>query len=143
MAGRRAPRLGSYCLGYHLTDDTYTLPPMRLSRREVFSFAIARKLLASFEGTPLEMDMRSVLDKIADSLEGHISVGWEGLTDRFSVLADDHARVNPAVWQAVAQHLEEARVIEMDYEKFNGDRGMYCLDFRSRVTEITHIRRGT
>ena len=87
---------------------------MRLSRREVFSFAIARKLLSSFEGTPLEMDMRSVLDKIADSLEGHISVGWEGLTDRFSVLADDHARVNPAVWQAVAQHLEEARVIEMD-----------------------------
>lgn len=72
--------------------------------------------------------MRSVLDKIADSLEGHISVAWEGLTDRFSVLANHQARVNPAVWQAVAQHLEEARVIEMDYEKFNGDRGTYCLE---------------
>jgi proteasome accessory factor B len=114
--------------GYHLTDDTYTLPPMRLRRREVFSFAIARKLLASFQGTPLEMDMRSVLDKIAESLEGHISLGLGGLTDCFSVLADDHARVDPVVWQTAAQHVEEARVIEMDYEKFNGDRGRYCLN---------------
>jgi hypothetical protein len=44
------------------------------------------------------------------------------------VLTDDHARVNPAVWQAMAKYLEEARVIEMDYEKFNGDRGNYCLE---------------
>ena len=43
--------------GYHLTDDTYTLPPMRLSRREVFSFAIARKLLArSLAGVPAIVD---------------------------------------------------------------------------------------
>ncbi len=56
--------------GSRLTDETYTLPPVRISRKEAFSFGLARKLLAHYEGTPLHLDMRSVLDKIAESLEG-------------------------------------------------------------------------
>ncbi len=38
---------------------------MNLSRREVFRFSLARKMLHVFAGTPLEVDMRSTLDKIA------------------------------------------------------------------------------
>ena len=36
--------------GFHLSDETYTLPPVRISRREAFSFGLARKLLAHYEG---------------------------------------------------------------------------------------------
>ena len=36
---------------------------MRISRKEVFSFGLAQKLLVHYEGTPLHLDMRSVLDK--------------------------------------------------------------------------------
>jgi len=61
--------------GYRLTDETCHLPPVRISRKEAFSFALARKLLAAFEGTPLDMDMRSVLAKIAESLEGEYQRG--------------------------------------------------------------------
>jgi len=67
--------------GFKLTDDTYTLPPVRISRREAFSFALARKLLAQFEGTPLHLDMRSVLDKIAESLEGDITIEPDWLSE--------------------------------------------------------------
>ena len=83
--------------GFYLTDPTFNLPPVQLTRREVFSFSIARKLLERFEGTPLELDMRSVLAKIADSLRGTVSLDVESLTDQFTVLAEDHARVEPAV----------------------------------------------
>jgi hypothetical protein len=38
--------------GFRLTDETYTLPPMRISRKEAFSFGLARKLLAHDECTP-------------------------------------------------------------------------------------------
>ena len=64
--------------GFRLTDETFTLPPVRISRKEAFSFGLARKLLAHYEGTPLHLDMRSVLDKIAESLEGDITIepGW-------------------------------------------------------------------
>lgn len=34
--------------GYLLTDASYSLPPVRLSRKEVFSFSIARKLPGAF-----------------------------------------------------------------------------------------------
>src|ERR1035441_7068291 len=49
--------------GFQLTDPTFTLPPVQLTRREVFSFSIARKLLERLDGTPLELDMHSVLAK--------------------------------------------------------------------------------
>lgn len=60
--------------GFRLTDETYTLSPVRISRKEAFSFGLARKLLVHYEGTPLHLDMRSVLDKIAESLEGDVTI---------------------------------------------------------------------
>jgi proteasome accessory factor B len=42
--------------GFRLTDETYTLPPVRISRKEAFSFGLARKLLTHYEGTPLHLD---------------------------------------------------------------------------------------
>jgi hypothetical protein len=79
--------------GFRLTDETYTLPPVRLSRREAFSFALARKLLAHYEGTPLHMDMRSVLDKIAESLVGDITLEPDWLSEHVGVLLEDLVRI--------------------------------------------------
>ncbi len=58
-------------------------PPMGMARtflHPFFSFSIARKLLECFEGTPLALDMRSVLSKIADSLRGTVSLELDSLT---------------------------------------------------------------
>ena len=62
--GRAPPAYDDARHGFRLTDETYTLPQVRISRKEAFSFGLARKLLAHYEGTPLPLDMRSVLDKI-------------------------------------------------------------------------------
>ena len=59
--------------GFRLTDETYTLPPVRISRKEAFCFGLARKLLANYEGTPLHLDMRSVLDKTVSQ-----TIKWSG-----------------------------------------------------------------
>jgi len=80
---------------------------VELSQREVFSFSVARKLLEGFEGTPLELDMRSVLGKIAESLQGTVSVELESLTDQFTVLSEDRARVEPEVWQKAARAINQ------------------------------------
>jgi predicted DNA-binding transcriptional regulator YafY len=76
--------------GFRLTDDSYTLPPVRLSRRKAFSFALARKLLAHYECTPLHLDMRSVLDKIAESLENDVTIEPDWLSDHVGVLSEDY-----------------------------------------------------
>jgi predicted DNA-binding transcriptional regulator YafY len=93
--------------GFKLTDPTFKLAAVELTRREVFSFSIARKLLERFEGTPLELDMRSVLAKIADSLRGTVSLGVESLTDQLTVLAEDHARIEPGVWQTAGRAINQ------------------------------------
>lgn len=114
--------------GYRLTDPTFKLAPVELTRREVFSFSIARKLLERFEGTPLEMDMRSVLGKIADSLRGTVSLDVESLTDQFTVLAEDHARVDPDVWQRAGRAINQRERLRMRYQRFDGVTGNYLVE---------------
>lgn len=114
--------------GYLLTDDSYSLPPVRLSRKEVFSFSIARKLLGAFEGTPLEMDMRSTLSKIEESLEGTVSMDIEGLTENLSVIAEDHVLLDPDLWADVAKYTSRSEQIRMTYRKFNGETKTYVVE---------------
>ena len=100
--------------GFRLTDETVSLPPVRISRREAFSFALARKLLAHY-GTPLHMDMRAVLDKIAESLEGDISIEPDWLSEHVGVLPEDRVRIDPEVW---AGHIERREAMRADYQSF-------------------------
>jgi len=88
--------------GFKLTDETYALPAVSISRREAFSFALARKLLVHYEATPLHMDMRSVLDKIAESLAGDITIEPDWLSEHVGVLPEDRVKIDPAVWAQIA-----------------------------------------
>lgn len=113
--------------GFTLTDETYTLPPVRISRKEAFSFGLARKLLAHYEGTPLHLDMRSVLDKIAESLEGDITIepGW--LSEHVGVLPEDRVRIDPEVWARLAGCVERREAIRASYQTFDGRVSAYEL----------------
>ncbi len=113
--------------GFRLTDDSYTLPPVRLSRREAFSFALARKLLAHYEDTPLHLDMRSVLDKIAESLEGDVTIEPDWMSDHVSVLPEDRVRVDPEVWAQIAGFIERREAIRCRYRRFDGRVSEYEL----------------
>jgi len=113
--------------GFRLTDESYTLPPVRLSRREAFSFALARKLLAHYEGTPLHLDMRCVLDKIAESLEGDITIEPDWLCEHVSVLPEDRVRIDPDVWAQLAGFIEHREAIRATYQVFDGRTSEYEL----------------
>jgi len=113
--------------GYRLTDESYRLPPLRISRKEAFGFALARKLLSAFEGTPLDLEMRAVLGKIAESLEGEISVEPEWLSEQVSVLAEDRVEIDPDLWARVVGLLERREVFRADYQTFTGQISGYEL----------------
>jgi proteasome accessory factor B len=113
--------------GFRLTDEAYTLPPVRISRKEAFSFALARKLLAHYEGTPLHLDMRSVLDKIAESLEGDITIESDWLSEHVGVLPEDRVRTDPEIWAALAGYVERREAIRATYQTFGGRVSEYEL----------------
>ena len=83
---------------------------------------MSKKLLAVFEGTPLDMDMRSVLAKIAESLEP------EWLGEHVSVLAEDRIQVDPALRAQAAGFLERRESFRADYQTFAGTVPAYELD---------------
>jgi proteasome accessory factor B len=114
--------------GYRLTDPTWELPALQVSRREVFAFAIAARLIRAFKGTPLETDMAAVMRKIERSLEGKVTLDPAVLIDRFAVLGEDYARQDPAIWEQVARGLGAGETLDVTYCKFNGQTGAYLLD---------------
>ncbi len=114
--------------GYAMTDATWEMPPVSLTRREVFAFSVGSKLLAAFKGTPLEMDMEAAFGKIAESLEGRITLRPDALTDQFSVVAEDYVQQDPETWTRVAGHIERREAMKVTYEKFNGDVKDYVLE---------------
>ena len=113
--------------GFRLTDQTYALPPVTITRREAFSFALARKLLGHYEGTPLHLDMRAVLDKIAESLEGDVTIEPDWLSEHVGVLPEDHVRIDPAAWAQLAGCVERREVVRADYQTFTGQVSAYEL----------------
>ena len=113
--------------GFRLTDETYTLPPVKISRKEAFSFGLARKLLTHYEGTPLHLDMRSVLDKIAESLEGEITIEPDWLSEHVGVMPEDCVRIDPEVWAQIAGFIERREMIRATYQKFDGRISDYTL----------------
>jgi proteasome accessory factor B len=114
--------------GFRLTDPTFTLAPVELTQREVFTFSIARKLLERFEGTPLEMDMRSVLAKIAAGLQVTVALDLESLTDQFTVLSEDHVLVDPEIWQRAGRAINQRERLRLRYQRFDGVTRDYLVD---------------
>ena len=72
--------------------------------------------------------MRSVLGKIAESLEGTVSLNVESVTDQFSVLAEDHARVDPGVWERAGRAINQRERLRLGYQRFDGVRGHYEVE---------------
>ena len=114
--------------GYRLSDESWWLPPVSLNRREVFAFAVADKLLAAFRGTPIEADMHSALQKVAESIEGRITLDPAVLTDRLTVISEDYVEQDLETWSAVAEQLDRQERFRMDYERFDGMVRDYILE---------------
>ena len=85
-----------------------------------FSFALARKLLTHYEATPLHLDMRSVLDKIAESLEGDITIEPDWLSEHVGVLPEDRVPIDLGVWSQLAGFIECREAIRAEYQTFDG-----------------------
>ncbi len=56
--------------------------------------------------------MRAVSEKIAESLEGDISIEPDWLSEHVVVLPEDRVRIDPEVWAQVAGHMRA------DYQSF-------------------------
>ncbi|HMP74632.1 MAG TPA: WYL domain-containing protein [Kiritimatiellia bacterium] len=113
--------------GYVLADTGWTLRPVLLNQREVFAFSVASRMLQPFRGTPLEMDLSSLFEKIERSLEGTVTLSAEALTDQVSMIPDDYVPLDPERWASMAGHVERRSAILIRYQRFTGEEKSYAL----------------
>ena len=71
--------------------------------------------------------MRSVLDKIAESLEDDITIEPDWLSEHVGVLPEDRVRIDPEVWAHLAGYLERREAIRATYQTFDGRVSEYEL----------------
>ena len=72
--------------------------------------------------------MRSVLAKIAESLQGTVSLDVESLTDQFTVLSEDHVQVEPEVWQRAGRAINQRECLRLRYQRFDGITRYYAVE---------------
>jgi predicted DNA-binding transcriptional regulator YafY len=71
--------------------------------------------------------VRSVLDKIAESLEGDITIESDWLSEHVGVLPEDRVRTDPEIWAALAEYVERREAIRATYQTFGGRVSEYEL----------------
>ena len=62
--------------------------------------------------------MRSVLDKIAESLEGDITIMPDWLSEQVGVMPEDRVRIDPQMWAQLAGIVERREAIRATYQTF-------------------------
>jgi len=71
--------------------------------------------------------MRSVLDKIAESLEGDVTIEPDWLSEHVGVLPEDRVQIDQEVWAQLAGCVERRETIRATYQTFDGRVSEYEL----------------
>lgn len=72
--------------------------PVSICRLEAFSCALTPKLLTHYEGAPMHLDIRLVLAKIAEPLDGDVTIDRDWLSGHVAILREDRVRIDADLW---------------------------------------------
>ena len=71
--------------------------------------------------------MKAVLDKIAESLEGEVTLEPDWLSEHVDVLPEDRVRIDPKLWGRMVGFIERRESIRVRYQTFDGRESEYRL----------------
>ncbi len=108
-----------YCArhrGYFYTEANFKLPAISIKESDLFAIYLAEKLLVQYEGTPLYGSLKSVYQKIEQSLPDKVSVDSITESGRFTVLSTAKTVIREGVWETVFGCLRDLKRIEINYQ---------------------------
>ena len=71
--------------------------------------------------------MKAVLDKIAEPLEGEVTLEPDWLSEHVGVMPEDCVKLDPDVWARIAGFIERREEIRATYQTFDGRVSEYTL----------------
>ncbi|MEO8353554.1 MAG: WYL domain-containing transcriptional regulator [Chthoniobacteraceae bacterium] len=103
--------------GFHYTKPVTHFPTLEISEGELVALFIAQKALVQHRGTVFEKPLRAACQKLADSLEGGISVAWADLDAAISFRSAGASVAELSVFESVSQAVLESVEISFSYLK--------------------------
>lgn len=119
--------------GYVLNGPVDDLPRVDLTPGELVSIYVAQKALRAYRGTAFETPLRSAFEKLAQSMEGHVSLAVHELEAGLSFRSFETSPVELRVFQTVATGVQKQKGLEIDYQKLGTRKS------RKRKIEPYHL----
>jgi predicted DNA-binding transcriptional regulator YafY len=101
--------------GYYYTEPNFFIKSVMLTEGELFSLAIFEPLLAQYRQTPIERNLRDIINKIVQSLPQNISVDSSLLGSRISFIPDPPVSLETASFLAVFTALKAKKTLAFEY----------------------------
>ena len=105
--------------GFRLTDETFSPPPVRISRRGRPSASPSRASCWPTTKRP-RCTWTCARSWTRSPSRWKISIEPDWLSEHVGVLPEDRVRIDPEVWAQVAGHIERREAMRADYQSFAG-----------------------
>jgi predicted DNA-binding transcriptional regulator YafY len=119
--------------GWFYTDSAYTLPNIMATQGELFAFFLSVEVAQRYMGTAFQEPLLSVLDKLAKTMTGDISVDLETLRQHYSFVPPPLMETNPQHLMTLHQAIRANRLVTLGYHANTTNA------FTERVIEPYHL----
>jgi predicted DNA-binding transcriptional regulator YafY len=106
--------------GLYYSEDNFHLPAFSIKESDLFALYLAESLLVQYEGTPLYDNLKSVYQKIEQTLPDKVSIDAGAIHSRFTVFPSACAVIDPVVWETVFKCLRTLKRIKICYKTPGG-----------------------
>jgi predicted DNA-binding transcriptional regulator YafY len=114
--------------GFFYTEEQYQLPAINIRDSDLFAIYLADKLLAQYEGTPIYDSLRSVFQKIEDSLPDKVATRPGNDQGLFTVFPPFSTVILPELFATVLDCLRSATRLEIEYRSPGADPAWRRID---------------
>ena len=101
--------------GYFYREKGFTLPAFQITEGELFSVALAEKVLSQYKNTPLHEKLQAVFSKIEALLPERIEVesGW--LDNQFTMVFEKPPLIDGEIWDSLFAAVRSCTKIIIQY----------------------------
>lgn len=118
--------------GYRYTESNFFIKTIPLTEGEAFSVAVLNPLLEQYRNTPLENQLRSVFEKITNSLPDKITVDTSFLNPKITFIPDRVEIIKTELFKIIFDSMKNCRSLSFEY------RPLQKTSFMERTIDPYH-----
>ncbi len=101
--------------GYFYTDDSFRLPPVAMTQGELLALVLAEQAFRQYRGAPYGPDLARAIRKIAEGLDGAVSIDLGEWADDFSIRVTTAESIDPALFLELTAAVRDRRRLAIRY----------------------------